>query len=163
MNETAAVIRAARPDDYTRLCELYEQLDAFHRSARPDVFVRPEGAPRSLERVSALLAGPESTILVAERGSVVVGFATVVVRRISPNPVRPSTDYAELDEIVVDAAHRRQRLALLLIAASEAWAAERGLKTLVIGVWAFNDAARAVYERAGYEVQTLRLAKPLGL
>ena len=161
MIEPVVAIRPARPEDYARLCALYEQLDTFHRDARPDVFVKPDGAPRSFERVGEIIAGPRSTMLVAEWERVIAGFATIIVRRISPNPVRPITEYAELDEIVVDAAHRRRGMATLLIRASEAWAIEHELKALVIGVWAFNEGARAVYERAGYEVQTLRLAKRL--
>jgi len=155
------IIRRARIEDYERLCALYEQLDAFHCHARPDIFVKPEGEARSIERVSQQIHGPDSAVFVAERTGAVLGFAVVAQRQVPAIPVRRSEAYADLDELVVDESHRRMGLGRRLIAASEAWARERGLASLSIGVWAFNSAAWALYECAGYKVQTLRLAKRL--
>jgi GNAT superfamily N-acetyltransferase len=48
-----------------------------------------------------------------------------------------------------------------LLAAVEQWASERRYRFLTLNVFAGNERARAVYERAGYAPDTIRYAKVL--
>jgi ribosomal protein S18 acetylase RimI-like enzyme len=48
-----------------------------------------------------------------------------------------------------------------LMAAAEAWARERGLPYLTLNVFAGNHRARALYERLGYQPDTVKYRKPL--
>ena len=43
----------------------------------------------------------------------------------------------------------------------EGWARERGMREVVLDVFAGNERARAFYERVGYRPDHVRLAKPL--
>ena len=157
----SVVVRSAQRGDYDRLCELYESLDSYHRSARPELFVKPRGRPRTLEQITKLIEGPQSKMLVAEIAGAIVGLAVVIERELPSHPVHRHLRHGELDELVVDAAYRRKGVAQRLIRACEAWARERGIASMRIGVWAFNDPARTLYERMGYEVHTLRFGKAL--
>lgn len=49
-----------------------------------------------------------------------------------------------------------------LIAAVERWASGRGYRFLTLNVFAGNERAKAVYERAGYAPDTIRYFKELG-
>ena len=46
-----------------------------------------------------------------------------------------------------------------LLAAAERWAEEAGYPWLTLNVFAGNDRARRVYEKAGYEVEWTRMLK----
>ena len=63
--------------DYDALVALFDELDEFHREARPDVFRRFDGPARTREQIEQWLAGPGSTVLVAEIDREVVGLARI--------------------------------------------------------------------------------------
>lgn len=48
-----------------------------------------------------------------------------------------------------------------LMQAAEDWARQQGCALMTLEVFGSNTVARAVYERLGYQEQTLKLAKPL--
>ena len=66
--------------DYDALVALFDELDEFHRLARPDVFRRFDGPARTREQIEQWLAGPGSTVLVAESGQDVIGLAVLLTR-----------------------------------------------------------------------------------
>lgn len=101
-------IRPATASDYDQLCELFDEVDALHREARPDIFRKPNGPPRSSERVSSLINGPASTILVAERGGFLLGLSVVVEQPISANPLHVPRRVAEIVTIAVRGTARRR-------------------------------------------------------
>ena len=155
------IVRAARPEEFERLCRLYEELDSFHRDSRPDIFFKPEGSPRSRDHIAGLLDGASSTILVAERVGEILGFAVLLQKETQAIAVRRPEIYVEVEELVVTARHRLKGIGRALLQAAEAWTRERGVIAMRIGVWDFNHAARALYQSEGFETQTLRMAKQL--
>ena len=48
-----------------------------------------------------------------------------------------------------------------LLEFAEAWAKRRGCRFMTLGVFPGNERARALYERHGYGVELLRMAKPV--
>ena len=64
--------------------------------------------------------------------------------------------------IIVVSEHGEGRgVGRLLLESVEAWATARGYRFITLNVFAHNDRARAVYERAGYSPDTIRYAKEL--
>jgi hypothetical protein len=59
-------IRPARLEDHAALCALFNELDEFHRQARPDFFRPFDGPARTPGQIEQWLTGPGSTVLVAE-------------------------------------------------------------------------------------------------
>ena len=49
----------------------------------------------------------------------------------------------------------------LLLAASEAWARQRGYRFITLNVFAANVRARAIYERSGFALDTMRYYREL--
>ena len=81
-------VRQATLQDYPTLCALFDELDEFHRQARPDFFRRFDGPARTWEQVGQWLAGPASTMLVAEDSAEVIGLVLLLPRSPSPSPCR---------------------------------------------------------------------------
>ena len=51
-------------EDHAALCSLFDELDEFHRQARPDFFRPFDGPARTPGQIEQWLTGPGSTVLV---------------------------------------------------------------------------------------------------
>jgi GNAT superfamily N-acetyltransferase len=144
------LIRTARMSDYDALVALFDELDEFHRQARPDVFRRFDGPARPREQIAQWLAGPGSTVLVAESGQDVVGLAVLLTRPPPSFPGAVPHKVTELDNIVVRADQRSQRIGRQLLEATVAWTRGQGASHVAVAVHAFNRDARRFYENFGF-------------
>jgi GNAT superfamily N-acetyltransferase len=81
--------------------------------------------------------------------------------------VGPDRDYftghsrAYVHILVVDDAVEGRGVGRALMRRAEGWAREHGMKEVVLDVFAGNHGAIAFYERCGYAVDHLRMAKPV--
>ena len=154
------LIRPALREDFERLCALYEELDEHHRRARPDLFRAPAGSGRERSFVDALIAGPDCTIIVAEnRTESLLGFVTVIVRTTPASSVRDERRFAEVDSLVVSRHARRRGIARELVNAADQWSSSRGVASLELSVWEFNQEAAAFYEAVGFETVLRRMSR----
>jgi ribosomal protein S18 acetylase RimI-like enzyme len=163
MNITPPIIRQATESDYEQLCDLFEELDALHRQARPDLFRKQQGAPRERSYVASLIAGPDSTVLVAgDRGSrSLYGFATLILRVTPENGVRAERRIVEIDNLAVRRDWRRMGLGRLLISEVDKWAARSNLGTVELAVHEFNADAILFYEAVGFSTSQRRMSREL--
>jgi GNAT superfamily N-acetyltransferase len=150
-------IRPAVLGDYGALCTLFEELDEFHRQARPDFFRNFEGPARSWAQVGQWLAGPGSTVLVAEREAGVVGLAVLLTRPPSTFAGAVPRKVIELDNLVVRAGQRGRDVGKCLVFAAMDWARDQGATHVEVAVHAFNRDARRFYERFGFAASVDRL------
>ncbi len=150
-------VRTARMGDYDALVALFDELDEFHRKARPDVFRRFEGPARTRWQIEQWLAGPGSTVLVAKSEQDVVGLAVLLTR--PPANFAGAVPYKviELDNLVVRADRRSQRIGRQLLEATVAWSREQGASHIAVAVHAFNRDARRFYENFGFAPSIDRL------
>jgi GNAT superfamily N-acetyltransferase len=101
------------------------------------------------------LKGP--SLLIAERSSDPIGFAFL----------EPAVDYfsgekhGHVGMVAVTEAAEGQGAGAALMRAAEAWARACGYPRLTLNVFAGNHRARQVYERFGYQVETVRYVKLL--
>jgi ribosomal protein S18 acetylase RimI-like enzyme len=110
-------VRPAGMGDYDALCALFDELDGFHRDARPDLFQPFPRPVRAREQVARWLAEAGSTILVAENEQGVVGLALLLTRTPSPFAGAMPRKVVEVDNLVVRADQRGQRIGRRLLAA----------------------------------------------
>ena len=150
-------IRTASLRDHDALCALFDEFDAFHRRARPDMFQAIPGAARTREQVARWLSEAGSTILVAENEEGVVGLAVLLTRPASSFAGAVPRKVIELDNLVVRADQRNRKIGRRLLAATMDWARDRKATHVEVGVHAFNEDARRFYEGFGFEPSLHRL------
>jgi GNAT superfamily N-acetyltransferase len=150
----AVHIRQATMDDYDALVALFDELDEFHRQARPDVFRPFDGPARTRAEIGQWLAGPGSTMLVAEVGREVVGLAVLLTRPPPGFAGAVPHKVIELDNLVVRSSWRSQGIGRQLIDAIVDWSRGQGAAHLGVAVHAFNRDARRFYERAGFALRS---------
>lgn len=137
-------IRAARSDDLDALVRLLAALFSIEADFRPD------GA-RQRRGLAMLLGDPRAAVLVAARGEVVVGMATVqLVVSTSEGGLS-----ALVEDVIVDEGARRAGVGARLVAACEEWSRSRAATRLQLLADRSNEAALRFYERCGWRPTNL--------
>ncbi|MCC6386115.1 MAG: GNAT family N-acetyltransferase [Dehalococcoidia bacterium] len=136
----STTIRTAAPADLVALLELYRQLDGA-----------PEATPPgdAEEAFAALLAMPSATLLVAEHQGRVAGTITMVV---VPNLTHRAQPWAQLENMVVDAAARGGGIGHALMAEALRRAREAGCYKVQLQSRNERHDAHRFYEREGFRV-----------
>jgi GNAT superfamily N-acetyltransferase len=142
---------------------------------RPSITVRAAGPAdaREIARLNSLFNGVElppehytgrmadpvrvDIPVLAELGGRIVGIANLRILQ----PVFYLEPYAELTELYVEEAYRRQGAARALLAFSEKLAREAGALEIFVLTGFQNQAAQVLYRSMGYDRQYLALAKRL--
>ncbi len=150
--------RPARVDDYATLCALFDELDEFHRQARPDFFRPFDGPARSREQVARWCEGPGSAVLVAESDGEVVGLAVLLTRPPMAFAGAVPRQVIELGNLVVRSDWRGRQAGHHLLEAGTRWSREQGATHVEVSVHSFNLDARRFYERFGFSPSIDRLA-----
>jgi len=133
-------IRRATSRDLDALVRLLGVLFSIEADFAPDV-------ERQRRGLAMLLATPErAAVLVAERAGAVAGMVTAQLV-VSTAEGGPS---ALVEDMVVEANERRHGVGRALLAAAEAWAAERGATRLQLLADRENAPALRFYERLGW-------------
>jgi len=111
-----------------------------------------------LERECGAHAG---RILVAERGSALVGYATILTRIDVDCADEIAHSYAYVGDLAVSASARGEGIGRLLLEHCEAEACRHGARHMRVTVLADNRHARDVYEAFGFRDLFIDLEKPL--
>ena len=143
-------VRPARVEDHTALCALFDELDEFHRQARPELFRPFEGPARTLGQIGQWLKGPGSTVLVADDAGDIIGLAVLLTRSPSAFAGAVPRKVIELDNPVVRSDRRGFGIGERLLAETQRWSRTQGATHIEVGVHAFNSDARRFYERYGF-------------
>jgi ribosomal protein S18 acetylase RimI-like enzyme len=147
--------------DYDQLCATWEIGDALHRDAVPYMFRVSDQPPKSRGDVEALIAGPLSTILVAVSGANILGLMTLLEKRVTPNAIAAERRYVEVDNMVVMPSVQRQGIGSAFLQAAADWAQARGISSLELSVYDFNDGAQALYRGAGFAPVLTRMRRKI--
>ncbi len=156
-----AHVRPASDDDYDALCPLFAELDLFHRLARPDFFQAAPEPVRSRAFIAALIAAPETAILVAEQSGRLNGLAIVRQHEMGGLPIVIPRRMVIVDAIVVAQTCRRRGLGRAILDGAAVWARARNADYIEIAVHEFNQGAIRFYEALGYRTSTRRLITQL--
>lgn len=144
-------IRNAEIRDYEDLCVIYEELDTYHRTNHPELFIKPEEASRAKEYILELLADEDSALFVAETEAGVVGFAECYVQRSSSFPVIRKRAWVQLDNISVKEEYQHLHIGSMLLNRVKEWAGEKDLDRIELKVYAFNTKAQDFYSGKGFQ------------
>jgi ribosomal protein S18 acetylase RimI-like enzyme len=186
MTDMTLAVRAATPDDpvfdllYLSAKPYYDAYAGSERRARAlltDLYPR-EGHAASYEvchvaAIDGAVVGVVASFPVSEGEARARRFVSLTAPRVPPwrwpalmrhlkaagllSP-NPPIDTLYVDGLAVDAAFRRRGVARRLLAHAERDAAAAGLRGVSLDTGLRNDAARALYEVAGYEQREIRRA-----
>lgn len=154
-------VRKATADDYSALCDLFDEIDALHRDHLPHLFQKPNGPARDQDYYLGLITDENVALLVAEAGRRLVGFVHAFVRDAPAIPVFVPRRYAVVDSIVVTSGFQNQGIGRRLMEDAQAWAIAKGATAIELNVYEFNATAIAFYERLGYQTFSRKMSRQL--
>jgi GNAT superfamily N-acetyltransferase len=138
------------------------EIDEFHRDALPWLFKKAD-APIEEERLDEFWSEPDHAAFVAEApGGGLMGVLLALIRTPKAVPIVRQTRILELDGLVVGSAFHRQGVGTTLVRAGLGWGRERGATRSELGVYEFNDRARAFWASVGFETLSRRMMTKLG-
>jgi diamine N-acetyltransferase len=154
-------IRLATVGDYEQLCSVWEIGDALHREALPHIFRSSGEPPMDRANVQALIAGPNSAIVVADAGGEIMGVMTILEKLVTATAIKVPRRCVEIDNMAVKQSAQHQGVGQALIDAAVNWARGRGVTRLELNVYEFNEAATALYRGAGFTTQNRRMTRKI--
>jgi len=154
------VVRPYRlPEDIEGLSSVYLDSERYHTAIDDQPPLTP---PRELDyarqRFAAMSIGdPERLLLVADADGEVVGHVEARMQR--DEPAHFVGVY--VDELAVAEAWRGRGVGTLLMAAVEKWARDKGALSIALDHFHTNAGARRLYDRLGFRVRSVVMAKRL--
>ncbi|MBN2209861.1 MAG: GNAT family N-acetyltransferase [Sedimentisphaerales bacterium] len=154
-------IRTAGVGDISAIQGLYRQLDGYHAELFPDIFQAVEGDARGDDFIRQEIESERADYLLAELDGRVVGFISMRQLPAPPYPMYRLREFASIDNAVVDEGHRGEGIGTTLFAAGKAWARERGLRTMEVGVCYDNEHAREFYLHVGFRPGLVKMVQEI--
>jgi ribosomal protein S18 acetylase RimI-like enzyme len=152
-------IRPAVIGEYERLAVLWKGVEYLHHQGLPHIFRKPDDEWPTRSAVASLIVGPSSTILIAETNTEIAGFVALRVYRVEQTPRMQRRSFVIIENMAVDNLQRGRGVGRALLRAAEDWTAQRGIATLQLFVWQFNDAAVRFYESEGFVTELRGMAR----
>jgi ribosomal protein S18 acetylase RimI-like enzyme len=145
-------IRRATMADAEMLTELAARTfyDAFASTNTPESMEAYMSKAFTLRQLSAELADPRATFLIAELEAIPVAFAKLYDGDV-PDCVGSSAAI-EIERFYVDRQFHGLGIAHTLMQACLDYAAQSGHRTIFLGVWEHNPRAIAFYRKYGFEI-----------
>lgn len=143
------MIRIADINDKNCVNLIRRQVHELHAKARPDMF--QSQFSKLANRYDEFVNNNEYSVLVCERNSTIVGFAVVKNVTLPESAYAVERKFLLIEEIGVDAKHRRCGVGTELINYVKDFARRSNLSRLQLDVWAFNDVANEFYSAQGFE------------
>lgn len=154
--------RALLPEDKPAILGFITGMQHFEKAIEPDRRVDDDVAEEFYAVITERVFKKHGCILIAESQSgTAIGWAAAYE---DESEVYVQTDeriYGYIAELYVAEDMRGQGVGRALIAGCEAWANERDLKVMMIGVLVRNPRAHAVYRRSGFDDYATLLRKYL--
>ena len=158
-DSTPIVIRPATSADVPVLGRLAASLVRLHHDFDPQRFIAasPETERRYGAFLGSQLAAPNVVVFVADRGGAVLGYTYAGVEDYDYMALRGPA--GALYDIVVEPAHRGQGVGALLLEATLAALAARGVPRVVLSTATQNAAAQRLFTRAGFRATMIEMTR----
>jgi GNAT superfamily N-acetyltransferase len=105
------------------------------------------------------IGGDDAQVLVAERGSEVVGYVYASLEGRSWRELRDACGF--IDDVVVRESERRSGVATALLEAAMVWLRERGAPRVVLWSADQNATAQALFTRLGFRRTMVEMTREL--
>lgn len=153
-------IRLATETEIPGLLALLAQVGQVHHEIRPDIF--PAGTMKyDAAALRELLADPDRPVFVAMEGSFVAGYCFCVRKAFSAGTASVDRTELYIDDLCVDAAHRRKGIADKLYRHVVDYARQTGCGSVTLNVWCGNDNAMDFYLHHGMKPRNIMMETKL--
>ena len=151
-------IRLAALDDEAILASLSADVHEQHVSQRPDVF-KPVDVPDLQRWFRDKLLSGDAKIWIAQIGDIPVGYALAIKQHRVENVFCYERRWYEIEQVGVRPQYRRRGIGRSLLNHVVEFAKADGVSDIELNTWAFNDRARASFERLGFVSRNVRLER----
>ena len=153
-------IRLAKVSDIPGLLKLLAQVGQVHHEIRPDIF--PAGTLKyDAAALTALLADSTRPVFVATEAEFVAGYCFCVLKEIPAGTCSVGRKELYIDDLCVDAAHRRQGIADKLYRHAVAYAESLSCHSVTLNVWCGNEDAMNFYRNHGMKPRNIMMETKL--
>ncbi|MFC2154594.1 GNAT family N-acetyltransferase [Candidatus Altiarchaeota archaeon] len=154
----SAIIRKATVKDIKEIVPLWIDLLDFHKKFSKRMYRFKKNYVEIYKKfLDKCLRARNAQVFVAEKDGKVIGHCIVRIKDIPP--IYEVDREAWVDEIVVKKEFRGKGAGKKLLAASEQWAKERGLKELSLTVHSKNKKAIESYTKNGLHQHHIKMSK----
>jgi ribosomal protein S18 acetylase RimI-like enzyme len=153
------VIRPALPDDLASLVQLGLSIQGLHAEHLPELFTQPD--PESLTTFFRDRLHDDSHVLVAARGSELVGYLYADVIEREANSFKHASSVLYIQHIAIASAAQRQHLGSRLMDSAVELGRQRGVSAIRLDSWSFNTTAHAFFASQGFSPINVVFERPL--
>lgn len=150
-------IHRATLKDLNTISALNVHVQRVHAEALPEMFKLPETDAFSAEFIAERLADPDSYFFIAIVDAQAIGYVYAHMLHLDENPYRRALDFIEIDQISVQPQYQRKGFGGALVQQVRELAREKGIDTITLSVWFFNDQSRNFFRGQGFEVFNERM------
>ena len=153
-------IRRAAVTEIPGLLALLAQVGQVHHEIRPDIF--PAGTMKyDAAALETLLADPNRPVFVAMEEGFVAGYCFCVHKTVEPGTCAVARSELYIDDLCVDAGHRRRGIADKLYCHALEYAKSMGCGSVTLNVWCGNDSAMDFYLHHGMKPRNIMMETKL--
>ncbi len=151
-NTSGLTFRTANRDDLDLVFAFFSVIQRHHAEAEPDFFRAPVKDDKFESFFNFVLNDKDQHLVFACLGEQEIGYIQYFLG-VSPETIyQPERRIAHIGHLATAAAHRRAGCASKLIGYVKDEARREGVAQIGLEVWLFNGAARACFEKAGFEL-----------
>ncbi|HLZ85919.1 MAG TPA: GNAT family N-acetyltransferase [Puia sp.] len=148
------IVRPATTADIPTLLRFEQSVIAAERPFDPTLKENPV-----YYDLPALIASPDTQLLVAELDGAIIGSGYARIEK--ANPMYKHSHHAYIGFMYVDPGHRGKGINQLIIDGLRQWAHGRGITELRLEVYYDNEAAIRAYEKAGFTRLWIQMRTPV--
>lgn len=143
------MIRRALAKDINEVNDLLSQVLTVHADGRPDIFIHGTRKYTDEELLELFQNDSRPVFVYTDDQDVAIGYAFCIFEEVKGANNLHDMKTLYIDDICVDASHRRQHIAQRLYEYVKDFAKENGCYHMTLNVWELNPAARHFYESMG--------------
>ncbi len=150
-------IRRATHADLETLARFNASLQMFHADALPSFFKRPTDHTFPASYFAELLDSPHSVLLLVEIDGKPAGYLYADTTPTTETSSTYALERVWIHHISVEPAYQCQGAGTALIEAAKQLARTRGIATVALATWWFNDPAIRFFKKQGFETYNYRM------
>jgi diamine N-acetyltransferase len=143
-------IRKATKKDAGTLSALNAEAQKIHADAFPEIFKQPENDSFAIQFVLEKLDVPGNYYCIANINGEDVGYVYAKIIDMPENPFMFQWKFIHIDQITIKKKYQRMGCGEKLIAEINNLAKDKGIKTITLDTWLFNEQAQSFFKKQGF-------------